>query len=103
MTRKRAPLGPSDPTAKRSRRATGEPDALCLLVSTAAGVSVAPIGDRRELVLGRGDDVDVIVADDSVSRRHAKLRVVDGITLEDLGSSNGTFHGDRRLAPHETV
>lgn len=44
-------------------------------------------------VVGRGRDADVQLDDESVSRRHAKLAVMnDGEpAIEDLGSQNGTF------------
>jgi len=42
-------------------------------------------------VVGRGDDADVAFVDPSVSRRHARLDVGDGVVVGDLGSTNGTF------------
>ncbi|MGC4116701.1 MAG: FHA domain-containing protein [Myxococcales bacterium] len=49
------------------------------------------IGDAQELVIGREDDVQVVLdSDDLVSRRHAKIRRDwSGTTIEDLGSRNG--------------
>jgi pSer/pThr/pTyr-binding forkhead associated (FHA) protein len=41
--------------------------------------------------LGRSPDADLVLDDETVSRRHAVLRGDrDGLELEDLGSSNGT-------------
>ena len=49
-------------------------------------------GPHRVIRIGRGSDCDVVLADDTVSRRHAELRLEpDGWTLVDLQSSNGTF------------
>ncbi|HXD18219.1 MAG TPA: FHA domain-containing protein [Vicinamibacterales bacterium] len=49
-------------------------------------------------VIGRDADVEVRVDASTVSRRHARLVVtVGGTALEDLGSKNGTFHGDARV------
>jgi pSer/pThr/pTyr-binding forkhead associated (FHA) protein len=43
-------------------------------------------------VVGRDDDCDIQLFDDLVSRRHALLRIEGGrITIEDLGSRNGTY------------
>jgi pSer/pThr/pTyr-binding forkhead associated (FHA) protein len=43
-------------------------------------------------ILGRDPDVDIRVDAATVSRRHARLVVAAaGVTLEDLGSKNGTF------------
>lgn len=43
------------------------------------------------MTVGRGDGVDLSLADPEVSRRHAAIRV-EGTTVvvEDLGSANGT-------------
>jgi DNA-binding winged helix-turn-helix (wHTH) protein len=49
-------------------------------------------------VLGRDASADVIVADGSVSRRHARIEVnAEHVTLEDLGSKNGTFCEETRV------
>ncbi len=44
-------------------------------------------------IIGRGDDVDLQVVGDGVSRRHVKLLVRgnSGVQIIDLGSHNGTF------------
>ena len=47
-----------------------------------------PEGDTH---LGRADENEVVLTGDKVSRRHARIRVNGGqVTLEDLGSRNGT-------------
>jgi class 3 adenylate cyclase len=47
-----------------------------------------PEGDTH---LGRADENDVVLTGDKVSRRHARLRIsASQITVEDLGSRNGT-------------
>jgi pSer/pThr/pTyr-binding forkhead associated (FHA) protein len=51
-----------------------------------------------ELVVGR-ENADVTVDDDEVSRRHLAVRPHDdGVELEDLGSTNGTFVDGARLS-----
>jgi len=46
-------------------------------------------------IVGREPGVDLLIDDPSVSRRHACLRVSGAdLTVEDLGSKNGTFVGD---------
>ncbi|HVO13203.1 MAG TPA: FHA domain-containing protein [Vicinamibacteria bacterium] len=53
---------------------------------------------QGESVLGRDEDVAVHIDAPGVSRRHARIVVADDqATLEDLGSKNGTYLGDRRL------
>jgi FHA domain/Domain of unknown function (DUF1707) len=52
----------------------------------------------RPLTLGRSRYCDVVVAHDTVSRRHAEIRREgDRCYLTDLGSSNGTWVGGRRV------
>jgi DNA-binding winged helix-turn-helix (wHTH) protein len=49
-------------------------------------------------VIGRDPDVDIRLDAATVSRRHARLVVsADGVTLEDLGSKNGTFRAGAPL------
>ncbi|MCA9588259.1 MAG: sigma 54-interacting transcriptional regulator [Myxococcales bacterium] len=61
-----------------------------------------PLPDSGKITLGRGETCEVRVDDASVSREHARLSV-DGrrLTLEDLGSSNGTRVAGRRLGQGE--
>lgn len=53
-------------------------------------------GERIEadpaVVIGRSTDCDVVVNDTYLSSRHARLATDDGeLTLEDLGSTNGSY------------
>ncbi|KOV83257.1 FHA domain-containing protein [Nocardia sp. NRRL S-836] len=53
-------------------------------------VTIALAG--RVAVIGRDPGCDVVLDDITVSRRHAELRFDGGLmTLEDLGSLNGTY------------
>jgi DNA-binding winged helix-turn-helix (wHTH) protein len=50
-------------------------------------------------VVGRDPRCDVWIDASGVSRRHAVIRVrPEGVTIEDLGSSNGTFIAGRPIA-----
>lgn len=62
------------------------------IVKQGTGVgSEIPI-ERTEMLFGRTEECDVMIADANVSRRHAQVVVLDGLTaLVDLGSSNGTL------------
>lgn len=49
-------------------------------------------------VLGRALDVDVVLDDPGVSRRHAEVHLIDGrARVIDLGSTNGTFVDGERI------
>jgi len=49
--------------------------------------------------IGRDPECDVILPDSSVSRRHVKVTSVsDGLFIEDMGSSNGTWLSGRRIS-----
>ncbi len=50
------------------------------------------------LLVGREQDCDLIIDDKLLSRHHARLRLEDGaLTVEDLGSANGTFVNGQRI------
>jgi two-component system, cell cycle response regulator len=53
-----------------------------------------------EMTIGRSGVADILIEDDGVSRRHAKITVRrDGVVeLEDMGSTNGTFHNGEKIA-----
>ncbi|WP_295450514.1 HD-GYP domain-containing protein [uncultured Thiodictyon sp.] len=65
--------------------------------------------DAPECLVGRGDNVDYVIADPRVSRQHAKvLALHNRYYVQDLGSVNGTYlNGDRveneRLAHGDLV
>jgi DNA-binding winged helix-turn-helix (wHTH) protein len=66
-------------------------------------------GDRQwtlkdgEHILGRGQEPGGFESD-TMSRRHARILVSEGrATLEDLGSKNGTFIGDRSVTSPQTL
>lgn len=57
---------------------------------------------RMKTLIGRDASCDVCVDHPKVSHEHGSLRWKDGAwELRDLGSSNGTFVGTRRLGPGE--
>jgi DNA-binding winged helix-turn-helix (wHTH) protein len=67
---------------------------FCRVIAEESQVGLVP----GENTLGRGPDSVLWIDDDTVSRRHARIRVEnDRAVLEDLDSRNGTFVGERRL------
>ncbi len=58
-----------------------------------------PLRPNREFTIGRGSEYDMVLDEDMVSRRHAKLATLHGqIVLQDLKSTNGTFVNGERIA-----
>jgi len=56
------------------------------------------------LVVGRGKDRGLVLDSPAVSRQHARLQVQgSGVTVEDLGSANGTLLNGRRIERPETL
>ena len=51
----------------------------------------------RKVSIGRGSDVDIRFTDRGVSRLHCYISFFDVITLEDVGSINGTFVNDCKI------
>lgn len=68
------------------------------------GVRFTAADAKGGIVVGRDKSAAFTVSGSGVSRRHALLRLEDGeLTIEDLGSTNGTFVDGRRLASGEKL
>ena len=57
---------------------------------------------KGELTIGRNPNNDILIDNVGVSRRHAVIKMSgDRVTVEDLGSANGTFVGGQKITSRE--
>ncbi|HYO96900.1 MAG TPA: FHA domain-containing protein [Polyangiaceae bacterium] len=57
-----------------------------------------PISEGQEIIVGRSSELDMVLVEEMVSRRHARIALEDDvITIEDLGSTNGTFVNGEKI------
>ncbi len=77
-----------------------QPGALLAVVQGSSRPSSLDLRGRSVVVIGRGTLNDIVIAGDAmVSRRHAQMRAVaGGHEIEDLGSANGLFVNEHRVA-----
>jgi diguanylate cyclase (GGDEF)-like protein len=98
---------------KSTQKGEGPPAGPPVIIPTLTFLSGEAVGKELPLlqdkvVLGRGEESDVVIPDPSVSRKHAQLvcrvrgRGADATTirvvLEDLESTNGTLVNSKRVA-----
>jgi pSer/pThr/pTyr-binding forkhead associated (FHA) protein len=83
--------------AKRGPKKTrGQPSKAVVVDGSNSGLTVSL--DDAPILIGRGPDAAIRLDDDYVSTRHARIgRSDDTWYVEDLGSTNGTYIGSRRL------
>src|SRR5271155_2114822 len=57
-----------------------------------------PIASDKQILIGRSSDLDMVLVEDMVSRKHARIAMQgDQIWIEDLGSTNGTFVNGEKI------
>jgi two-component system cell cycle response regulator len=90
---------PSGATPQVSVSAAVLLDRATLTMLTGPDTGAVTALGRAEVMLGRGAEATVCIDEPSVSRRHAKVTLLDrGVYLiEDLGSTNGTYVAGRRI------
>ncbi|MBA2543933.1 MAG: sigma 54-interacting transcriptional regulator [Deltaproteobacteria bacterium] len=86
--------GPVNPVARVGGRFR------LLVVADNAVLAIHSLPEAGSVTIGRGEDNLIQIDDESISRRHAILHVGPVMTIEDLGSSNGTKFRDLTIEPH---
>src|SRR5271170_2438826 len=57
-----------------------------------------PIAPDKQIIVGRSSDLDMVLVEDMVSRKHARIAMQgDQIWIEDFGSTNGTFVNGEKI------
>ncbi|WP_405018611.1 FHA domain-containing protein [Kitasatospora sp. NBC_00070] len=92
----RPPQQASGPPTQGGRR-RGGPTQLVVVQGSLAGTTVALQG--QTITLGRAHDSTIVLDDDYASSRHARIYPdqTGQWTVEDLGSTNGTYLDRQRL------
>ena len=71
----------------------------CLVVTYGAELGRRYVLDRPEMVIGRSRGCDILLEQDSTSRRHAVIRITaGGYQVQDMGSTNGTCVNDESVS-----
>lgn len=82
--------------SKRPMSSTCKDACLVHIYPTGSAMGTRHLLEAPQIILGRGDDCDITIHDNSVSRRHTRLDLdVGGYLVTDLHSTNGTFVNDR--------
>lgn len=95
---------PFDTTTRDGRiDASDGPSKRVLLILSGEESVAVTLPDLPQITIGRGDAANVRIDEPSLSRLHARLSFGAHVTIEDLGSSNGTFVAGIRLSPSKPV
>ena len=99
-------MSTEDPLEERTRSlawASEAGDSPRLLVFWEGGFAAREVRAGRSLVIGRAQDCDVHVIHPSVSRRHVAVHAGPPLSVEDLGSANGTLLNGAPLLAHQAT
>ncbi len=85
------------------QRRAGEGSWVVTVTQGPAALKGVTVPVNGPVVIGRSPGADIVIGDDFVSGKHARISPSgDGAVLEDLGSTNGTIlNGARLSAPSQ--
>jgi pSer/pThr/pTyr-binding forkhead associated (FHA) protein len=89
-----------DPSTKAPANAASRPARSYVLrfISGKYQGGEFPVTTDKPIVVGRSSDLDMVLVEDMVSRKHARIAMQgDQIWIEDLGSTNGTFVNGEKI------
>ncbi|MFQ5652182.1 MAG: FHA domain-containing protein [bacterium] len=94
---------PDLPGVEKSTAEEGPKAAPGLVIEIKSSGRTFPL-EEGENVVGRGKECDVFVDDDSISRKHAVLRLQQGkVWVQDLQSKNQTFVAEEKVDSEREV
>ena len=79
------------------------PGQLRLVIVDGDAFRTEPLPQSGVVTIGRSSTCDVVIDNQSISRLHARLTIGEQLTIEDVGSANGTRIGERVLEEGEPV
>ncbi len=83
---------------QHGRQSAADPFRVLLLVTAQDGSQAIEFAEGRVLTIGRAEPSDILLADPSLSRLHARFeRDGERVRITDLGSRNGTWFAGERV------
>lgn len=83
---------PDKPISKTGGASTARRNLALRFISGKYQGGEFPLEEGQQIVIGRSSDLDMVLVEEMVSRRHARVEMHGGVvTIQDLRSTNGTF------------